>query len=447
MEARMHILTNKKPIALALTVVLSMTFLHMPLPAARERWVATVVVTMTDGSMVKGELLTVKNDSLLIFDRDAGQGKNIDLRQVAQVKLFKKGKFLPWLAIGVGVGLAIGFFQYSQYEKSEKGGMSELTIAAQTPVTSLCGGILGAFAGIHEKFSLAGASSRIAQKNLERLKRHARERDDEKLAAPNLATNRQRDPRLHLRLLWMPWSQCSLGNIDFRAAKGTFRFVNVAPAEDMSVYSFNPDANSGLQASHFRIGHLRLEYEWTPHFSSSLEFIASGKLDSSMRNVLSFYSTDHARQLQSVQPINNVYSYFSLLLGLNWKPFSPSFVSKNIVELGIAAGPAQAQMNPDNQYSYNLNPLQKFKALTWMAKVHFAYDHYFNENVSLGGFIEFQNLSAPFSSVKYVENLEFGPKGIYDPENQIMRRTEITIPDRETQFGGWAYGLRVGLRF
>lgn len=175
----MNIFIIKKLIAAALSLMIFMALAVLPLSAAKERRGATVEVTMTDGSQVKGELLTVKNDSLLIFDRDAGQGKNIDLRQVAQVKLFKKGKFLPWLAIGVGVGLAIGFFQYSQYEKSEKGGMSELTIAAQTPVTSLCGGILGAFAGIHEKFSLAGASSRIAQKNLERLKRYARDRDVE----------------------------------------------------------------------------------------------------------------------------------------------------------------------------------------------------------------------------------------------------------------------------
>ena len=122
-------------------------------PAADGRRGAKVEVTLTDGDMVEGELLAVKADALLVHDPDAGMGKSIDLRQVASVKLFKKGRFLPWLAVGIGVGLGIGLFQYA---KTDKEGMAELTIVAQMPLAGLCGGILGAFAGMREEFSRAG---------------------------------------------------------------------------------------------------------------------------------------------------------------------------------------------------------------------------------------------------------------------------------------------------
>ena len=170
-------------------------------------------------------------------------------------------------------------------------------------------------------------------------------------------------------------------------------------------------------------------------------------MDSSLRNVLSFFSTPMARRVESVQTINNKYSYTSLLLGCNWKPFSPSFVSKHIVELGVAAGPAQTRLDPDNQYGYNLNPAFKFKTAAWLAKAYFAYDHYYNDNLSLGGFVEFLRLTVRFPAMKYVKNMEFAPPKIYDREFQITRRTEITIPGHKMRLGGWAYGLRLGMRF
>ena len=46
-----------------------------PLKAASERRGATVTVTLTDGNRVKGELLAVRTDFLLVYDRDARLGK------------------------------------------------------------------------------------------------------------------------------------------------------------------------------------------------------------------------------------------------------------------------------------------------------------------------------------------------------------------------------------
>ncbi|MBE0665777.1 MAG: hypothetical protein IH584_08110 [Candidatus Aminicenantes bacterium] len=155
-------------------------FFLSPLHASRERRGATVEVTMTDGSKVRGELLAVKTDTLLVYDRTAGQGKIIELRQVDRVKVLKKTKFGEGLLIGLVVGVGISFFN-SHILKSGMSGHESfyfgLGLSVFPPITGLCGGLLGELAGIDKKLSLAGKSFERVQQNLLRLKRHAREQD------------------------------------------------------------------------------------------------------------------------------------------------------------------------------------------------------------------------------------------------------------------------------
>ena len=171
----MDFLISKKMLAVALSLVILMALVRLPLQAAKERRGSTVEVTMIDGSQVKGELLAVKSDVLLVYNRAAGQGKSLNLQQAAKVKVLKKSKFLTGLAIGLGGGLvmAVG----SGFKWPFNGNNEEMSNLIFPLVTSWFGGILGGFAGMSEKFSLAGESSRSLQQNLVRLKRHAREQD------------------------------------------------------------------------------------------------------------------------------------------------------------------------------------------------------------------------------------------------------------------------------
>jgi hypothetical protein len=447
----------KKLIATALTFVIFMALVQQPLLTAKERRGATVVVTMIDGSLVKGELLTVKADALLVYDQDAGQGKNIDLQQVVQVKVLKKSKALLGLAIGLGVGL--GFCALNpDMAGHANAGIGQIYIPLMS-LSGLGGGLLGAFAGITDKFSLVGASSRNLQQNLKRLKHFAREQDFEKSSPPVSADSissqpeaqshgaqQQRQPRHRFRLLWLPGSQFSSGNIDFSAENGTFRFVGGPPAESTTVYQFKLVPQYDL--NHLKIGQLRLEYELTPHFSSSLEFFArGGSFTDYMYETLSYYSTEHAGRYESTIFVSNNYTYSSLLLGLNWKPFALSFANRNIFELGISVGPALAQVNLDNSYDEDPIRVKKFTTLTWSCKVHAAYDYFYNDNFSLGVFIAYQYLCPSFPNFTFFnEEQPFRPERDFfsDP---ILRPTEFTVPGRKIQLGGMALGIRVGAHF
>lgn len=170
----MNIFKNKKFIATTLIFVMVMALAGMPLPA-KERRGSTVEVTMTDSSRIKGELLAVKTDALLIYDQDASQGKSIDLQQVDKVKILKKSKFLTGFAIGFGVLFGPCLCGYAQSHGEGLLGLD--MIFGLSAIPGLCGGIIGALASADKKLSLAGASSQISQQNLDRLKRYAREQD------------------------------------------------------------------------------------------------------------------------------------------------------------------------------------------------------------------------------------------------------------------------------
>jgi hypothetical protein len=170
----------------AVILTLGMVMAGIPL-AARERTGATVEVSLIDGRMVKGELLAVKEDALLVYDQDAGSGERLDLQQVNQVMVLKKSKFGQGLLIGLGVALGIAIYNSctgkTRGEHEEQGGVV-ITFLMMSPLTGLCGGILGSVADIDKKISLDGVSTQIRQKNLEKLKRYARERDVQNPAGP-----------------------------------------------------------------------------------------------------------------------------------------------------------------------------------------------------------------------------------------------------------------------
>jgi hypothetical protein len=133
---------------------------------------------MADGNWVKGELLAVRSYFLLVYDRDARLGKSLDLHQVAQVRIYKKAKFLEGLAIGLGVGLAASIYNLNKIDHESLMPLFEILGSfVPLPVAGLSGGLLGALGGIPQKYSLAGVSPQVVQLNLTRLKRFSREAD------------------------------------------------------------------------------------------------------------------------------------------------------------------------------------------------------------------------------------------------------------------------------
>jgi hypothetical protein len=166
----MNVLISKKVIVTALIFMMLFAFTQRSLPAAKERRGATVEVTMVDGSRVKGELLAVKSDALIINDLRGGE--RLDLQQVVQIKRLKKPNGLLGIAIGLGVGFGINYMQHDQHKQ----GLDGLFNYFLPPIAGLMGAIIGENRP-PEKFFRPGELPQIREQNLERLKRYAREQD------------------------------------------------------------------------------------------------------------------------------------------------------------------------------------------------------------------------------------------------------------------------------
>jgi hypothetical protein len=429
----MKMLINSKLIPMAIIFVLVTTWVRLPLPAAGSRKGSTVVVTMTDGRVLKGELLSVRTNVLLVCDQSDGRGERLDLQQVVKVRVLRKSRILQGLGIGFLVGLALSEYSYGIAGNDEE--LSGLIFFVLPPQTGLVGGICGALSGISKTFYLAGESTASVEKDLRWLKLHAREQD---------ASQPPRRIWQRFHLLWSPSRQSISTNNDLQGESGTFRFIDDVPSKDTAVY---PSILKPYIHNHVRADRFRLEYELTPHFSSSIEFIASGKLNNYVYLDTNYFSNDYGRRYESYNFISLEYSYISLLLGLNWKPVSPSYAGKHVVELGIAAGPARVNLNSQSYLSSTPSP--ELKELTWSCNVHAVYDYSFTRNISLGVFIGYQYLRAQFPGSGFVnEKQEFWPQGQNNSSAiRFTRRTEFSIPAHRVQLTGKTFGFRVGLRF
>jgi hypothetical protein len=164
---------STKRIAVAIALMMLIASLCLPLAAAKGRKGSTVEVTLADGNRVRGELLAVKSDVLLIRDPDTGQGWSIDLQQLTQVRIMRESKFLLGMIFGVNVGLGM-----TKYIKEDRAGLFYgLNSACLVLATGLICGFVGSAAGKDKKIPMDGVSILIAQQNLERLRRYAREVD------------------------------------------------------------------------------------------------------------------------------------------------------------------------------------------------------------------------------------------------------------------------------
>jgi hypothetical protein len=162
----------KKIIALA--IVLSMILPSGALFA--QEWPgAQLVITKTDGTEIKGELIAVKQDSTLILESSSRIGASIDISNIRDIKIVKgpntfAGAFFGVLA-GGAVGAAIG-------ATSDSSGFRGLSAAAGGILGGLVGGLIGGAIGSSinsdETILIEGKSQEQIKAVLEKLRTQAR---------------------------------------------------------------------------------------------------------------------------------------------------------------------------------------------------------------------------------------------------------------------------------
>jgi hypothetical protein len=160
--------------ATALVALFVIARAGLPLEARRARHGATVEVTLVDGGRVRGELLAVKSDALLIYDQETRQGRRLELTTVSSVKAKKRTKFGTGFLVGTLGGLAAaGIYNLTGGEIVKD--YSTAHYMSFAPTAGLLGGLVGTLTRTGKVYPLAAASSKGMDHSLNHLRGLARE--------------------------------------------------------------------------------------------------------------------------------------------------------------------------------------------------------------------------------------------------------------------------------
>jgi hypothetical protein len=166
---------GKKLIALFLIFSLAMLSVNL---YAKEKRGAKLLITKKDGGQIKGELITVKPNSLLLLDSE-GKDVSIDIVDIKVIRVVKKSKAL----LGAGLGIVVGggggaLLSGSGYKMSMDSGERRLLLGAFGVAAGLLIGVItGALLGTDKTIQIEGMTDLEIQDTMDKLRKQARIRD------------------------------------------------------------------------------------------------------------------------------------------------------------------------------------------------------------------------------------------------------------------------------
>jgi len=166
--------TSKKFIALLLTLSLMMLSANL---YAKERRGAKLRVTKLDGQLIKGELIVVKPNSLLLLDTE-GKDVSVGIEDIKVIRIVKKSKAgkgaLYGLLIGGVIGVATGSMGGKDDYLFSSSALAAIGGLAFGLYGALLGAGIGAVAGTDKTIQIEGMTDLEIQEALDYLRKKAR---------------------------------------------------------------------------------------------------------------------------------------------------------------------------------------------------------------------------------------------------------------------------------
>jgi len=157
----------------AVAFLMMISLLCQPLAAAKERRGSMVEVTMTDGRMVRGELLAVKGHNLIIHDKARDQGFTVNIEQVSKIWIKKKSQFLSGLASGLIAGVGLGAILYACTTERD-GSLRAFALVLPSFAAIPTGALIGVLKGLSVKMHIRKDEPVQIEECLRYLQKHAR---------------------------------------------------------------------------------------------------------------------------------------------------------------------------------------------------------------------------------------------------------------------------------
>lgn len=424
--------------------------------SAKERRGAKLVVTRLDGSQVKGELISVRPDSLLLLS-DRGGNESIDLAAIGAVRVVRRSRAGLFSALGGAAGVltcALAVMPLIHYHTTASdievfGGLGGLGAGL--------GALLGSMAGKDSSFAVAGKTEGELSDFWKGLRAYSREgrspgtppgpapkpeQDVEprktKLgeAQPAAATGRRKRPRFRLSLAgsyhrqWTPLR-----------GQGSFRFPEEIPPE-AGPYAVALTGGSNLNPGGVAWGPVSLACEWGGHWSAEIELSSFGHSNVEAFDFATFTSGADGRTYGvGLGYFGLRTDLLSLLVGLNYRPVSPSMLRRHVVEAGAAAGPCFLL------WGSSLGPVPSAAGLPKLAlcgRARVAYDFYMVRSFSVGAFAGYRFLEMELPGWAGTTTARFQTTS--DPPAYLDRLTEFIVEPITIRMSGPFFGIRIGFR-
>ena len=174
---------------IALVLVFSLLALSGNL-FAKERKGADLVIQKTDGHQIKGELIAVKENSLLLKEHDSGADVTVGVGEIKTITIVKKSKTGKGALYGFGIGATGGalagglLVEPSEYEtcvnnecfteKESRVNNALFGVIFLGAIGALTGLIVGGFLGKDKTIQIEGKSEAEIKRILDDLRKKAR---------------------------------------------------------------------------------------------------------------------------------------------------------------------------------------------------------------------------------------------------------------------------------
>jgi hypothetical protein len=148
---------------------------------------AQLQIVKLDGDVIEGELLQVKENSLLLMTSGSGTGVEIDINEINKIRIKRKSKFgkgvLKGFLIGGGLGATLALTNRSNskgeredhYSINLDGSNIEILGALSlAALGSICGGMGGLLSGNYKSLQVNGKSPDEIKKIMKKLHQKAR---------------------------------------------------------------------------------------------------------------------------------------------------------------------------------------------------------------------------------------------------------------------------------
>lgn len=446
---------------------------------------AQVLIQKNDGQTLKGELLAVKEDKLILMDSVSLGGISVSVQDVMSVTIVKKSKFFQGLGLGFltggGTGVLLGFlsgddppgwFSWTAGQKALLGGLALGILGV--PI----GGIYGAAKGVDEKVYLDEKSPEQVKLVMLKLSSKSRFPDEfpqnikigasmssvievysnnnvgsyEKATATRPESQKRKSGSMFSRihLTYKPGYFHSQGVGDYMNFFQSIGFGDTKPGGEVILFwfsfgSYGPTEfpqESKNPVIYFQ--DIRLDVSISRKFALGVGYSPLGEHEVCGYKYIPIFRK--GREYYSDLYLIGNFSGNLYYISGSWMPIPDAFLKKSSVKLGVSVGMSNTRVNfTASQRNSTEAGGEKIK-MTKMGLALSSFgelDYYFSRNWSVGINVEYKYVPARIDAFKmtgYYQNLD-------ENNNLIDSPLQFDVPSHKVNFGGWGFGMTFGLHF